>query len=80
MFSIRVHQPNVQGYEMHECRGYKVRPNANGVSIVMQLRDGTTSTVDIQAGGEVYVMSGDGKTVDQIRPSRATTAVLRGGR
>lgn len=80
MFSIRVHQPNVEGHRMHECLTYELKPTRNGVSIIMELRDGSKKTVDVMTGGEAYVMNDFGKTVDQVRLGSPRTAQMRGGR
>lgn len=81
MFSIRVHQPNVQGHKMHECQGYEVKPNGSTTTILMSLKDGTTKPITIDRGGMAFVMGDSGKTVEVVRPdSSPRTAQMRGGR
>lgn len=80
MFSIRVHLPNVAGHQMHECVGYKVRPSAKGVTMLLQLRDGTEKQLDIPSGAQAFVMGDSGKTVDTIGQAAPRTAQMRGGR
>lgn len=80
MFSIRVHLPNVAGHQMHECQGYKVTPTQRGVTIVMQLRDGTSKNLEIPSGAQAFVMGDSGKTVDTVGSAAPRTAQMRGGR
>ena len=80
MFSIRVHLPDVSGHQMHECQGYNVRPTASGVTIVMELRDGTKKNLDIPSGAQAFVMGDSGKTVDTVGQAAPRTAQMRGGR
>lgn len=80
MFSIRVHLPGVSGHQMHECVGYKVKPTATGVTMLLQLRDGTERPLEIPAGAQAFVMGDSGKTVDTIGQAAPRTAQMRGGR
>lgn len=80
MFSIKVRQPNSDGYKMHPCETYEVKSDAGGVKhIVMTHKDASTSTVTVLRGGMAFVVNDIGKTVDIIPPP-PQNAALRGAR